>query len=232
VRYRALRENLGTISVREDDGLGAETFVKPVEVLTPTTVKLFDQPCDPLTFLPGQDFKLYFQLLNGARVLADMGPDSFAVEGGATLEGSQSALWVKTKAAAGVGRITSRIDPTLSVRFTVFTPLVLRPQRGRHRGVRRGRRGLDGQRRRRRGDRHRRGAVLTDGASVGRGPGLDGAGSHHPPGLAACQDTIVRAFGTETPDVCVIAAGAQTATVFNDGTHNVTIQARRPARVG
>lgn len=49
VRYRSLRESSGTITVRADDGLGAETFVKPIEAIMPNAVKLFDQPCDPLT---------------------------------------------------------------------------------------------------------------------------------------------------------------------------------------
>jgi hypothetical protein len=44
VEYRALRENTGTLTVRADDGLGAETFARTIVATTPTTVKLFDQP--------------------------------------------------------------------------------------------------------------------------------------------------------------------------------------------
>lgn len=203
VRYRALRESRGTITVRADDGLGAETFIKPIEVVTPTSVKLFDQPCDPLTWLAGDDFKLSFQLLSGDRVLADngLGSDSFAVEGGATLEGSPSALWVKTKTASGVGRITSRIDPSLSVRFTVFTPAEVT--------------GIDVV----------PGSTMEPPLAVGRVRMMRVPITH--PGAPACKDTIVRTVATQTPEVCVIAGGATTATVMSDGTHTVLLQLKK-----
>lgn len=203
VRYRALRENLGTVTVRADDGLGVETFVKPIEAVTVNRVKLFDQPCDPLTWRAGDDFKLYFQLLSGDRVLADngLGPESFAVEGGATLEGQPSALWVKTAKAAGVGRITSRIDPTLSVAFTVFTPAEVT--------------GVDVVPY----------SMMEPPLVAGRTRTMRVPIEH--PGAPACKDTFVRTVATATPDVCAIPGSATTASLMSDGTHTVMLQLKK-----
>lgn len=146
---------------------------------------------------------MYFQLLRGDRALTDsgLGPESFAVEGGATLEGIPSALWVKTKTAVGVGRITSSIDPRLSVGFTVFTLAEVT--------------GID----------LVSYSTMDPPLVAGRIRTMRVPIVH--PGAPACKDTIVRTVATLTPEVCGVYAGATTATLSNDGTHMVLIQAKK-----
>jgi hypothetical protein len=209
VRYRALRENSGTITVTADDGAGTETFVKPIEAVRPTTVKLFVTPCETLTWQAGIDFQLYLQLLSGTRVLNDngLGPASFSVTGGSTLEGVPSALWVRTAAASGAGRITSTLDPSFAVPFTVFTPAEVSA--------------ID---------------LVPYGAgpltmTVGRATALAVTITH--PGAPACKDTLIRKVVTLTPDVCDLVggvggdSGATTATPTSDGRYFITLRAKK-----
>jgi hypothetical protein len=204
VRYRALRENSGTITVTADDGAGAETFVQPIEAVRPTSVKLFVSPCENLTWQAGIDFQLYLQLLSGTRVLNDngIGPEAFAVTGGATLEGVPSALRVRTAGARGVGRLTSTLDPAFAVPFTVFTPddvtaIDLVPY------------GSMGS------------LTLTAGRATAVGVTL----TH--PGAPACKDTLVRKVVPLTPDVCDVLNN-MTATQANDGSYFITVRAKQP----
>jgi hypothetical protein len=202
VRYRALRENSGTITVTADDGAGVETFVKPIEAVRPTQVKLFVTPCETMTWQAGIDFQLYLQLLNGTRALNDNGLElaAFAVTGGSTLQGVPSALWVKTAAATGVGRITSTLDPSFALPFTVFTPaevsaIDLVPYGGGQGQV-----------------------TLT----AGRATVLGVTVSH--PGAPACKDRLIRKVASLTPDVCDTVGGATTATQTQDGGYFITLR--------
>lgn len=204
VQYRALRENSGTITVTANDGAGAETFVKPIEAVMPTAVKLFVTPCATMTWQAGLDFQLYLQLLSGTRVLNDngLGPASFAVTGGSTLDGVPSALWVKTAAARGVGRVTSTLDPAFAVPFTVFTPAEVSA--------------ID---------------VVPYGSTgpltltAGRATTLGVTVTH--PGAPACKDTLVRKVSTLTPDVCDTINGETTATLSNDGRYFITLRGKK-----
>lgn len=204
VRYRALRANSGTITVTADDGLGAETFVQPIEAVMPSQIKLFVTPCETMTWQAGVDFQLYLQLLNGTEVLRDQGFDltSFSVTGGSKLSGVPSALWVDTDAATGAGRITSSLDPSFAVTFTVFTPSDVSA--------------ID--------------LVAYGGLgplpmiTVGRATALNVTVTH--PGAPACKDTLVRKVATLTPDVCDLAGGATTATQTNDGGYFITLRGK------
>ncbi|HEY0883096.1 MAG TPA: hypothetical protein VGD87_16260 [Archangium sp.] len=204
VRYRALRANSGTITVTADDGLGVETFTKPVEAVMPSQVKLFVTPCETMTWQAGIDFQLYLQLLSGTRVLSDfgIGPSSFSVTGGSTLSGVPSALWVNTDAATGVGRLTSSLDPSFAASFTVFTPAEVSAI-----------------------DLAPYDALNPLTFTAGRSTVARVTVSH--PGAPACDDNLIRKVGTLTPDVCEVLGGATTATQSNDGGYFTTLRAKK-----
>lgn len=126
---------------------------------------------------------------------------SFAVTGGATIEGVPSALWVKTGKASGVGRLTSTLDPGFAVPFTVFTPAEISAI-----------------------DLVPYSPTVTT-VAAGRTTGFTVLLSH--PGAPACKDQLVRKVGTLTPDVCD-TLGATTATRNNDGGYHLTVRGKVP----